>query len=266
MVHQGPFSFSIWSHLIGDTAQHCGLTERQLAVIPCVWLSHGEACVGRKVVNPSRHLTPPRPPLWPGSLVLRAAACTSYRRPLGFMDLPSQSIQHSRSSGLVQVLRWDQRLSVLLLTDGKHWHTDVITLTRKSAPLSGLATLILRLGGGRRARAGLRCGSLDRRNHRCLCCVCCPGEQTKTGTSEPWPSEIAGGVEATLPLGGLGEWVRGVADGRVRDGAVVCVGLQVIIREDLPADIPPAVGDQAGRSLKGKYMVCLQCKVLHRHF
>lgn len=54
------------------------------------------------------------------------------------------------------MLGGDQRLPVLLLGDGKHRDADVIALTWKLAPLSGLAALRLTLGGGRGGRPGLR--------------------------------------------------------------------------------------------------------------
>lgn len=251
-----PPPFTIWSHLVGHTAQHCWLTKTQLAVTDCVWLSHGGGCVGKEWTDPSWHLAPPWPPLWPGPLVLGALAGASYSRPLPLICSPHQSVQHSRGRALVQVLGQDQRLPVLLLGDGKHRHTDVITLAWEITPLYGLATLNLTLGGGRRARAGLWGGSLGLRNPRGLHWVCCPREQAKARPCEAWAPQVAGGVETPLPLGRLRKWVGGIADGWVRDGAVVCPGLQVNIREDLPAVASPAVSCQTGWSLQRYETVC----------
>lgn len=245
-----------WSHLVGHTAQHCGLTERWLAVTDCVWPSHGGECVGREWTNPSWHLAPPWPPLWSCPLALGAEAGASNGRPLPLICPPNQSIQRGGGRGLVQVLSWDQRLPVLLLRDGKHRHADVITLAWELAPLSGLATLDLTLGGGRGARTRFWGGALGMRDPGGLRWVCCPREQAKARPSEARAPQVAGGVETPLPLGGLRKGVGGIADGWVRDGAVVCLGLQVNIREDLPAVVPSAVSYQTGWSLEWYETVC----------
>lgn len=253
-----PAFFTIWSHLVGHTAQHCGWTKRQLAVADCVWLGHRDGWGGGwEWTNPSWHLAPPWPPLWLGPLVLGDEACASYKRPLPFTCPSWQSIEHSRRRCLVQVLCWDQRLPVLLLRDGKHWHADVITLTWEITPLSSLATLNLTLGGGCRARAGLWGGALDMRYPGGLRWVCCPRKQTKARPGESWASEVAGGVETALPLGGLCKGVGGIADWWVRDGAVVRLGLQVNIREDLSAVISSTVSYQTGWGLEWYTWSCL---------
>lgn len=144
----------------------------------------------------------------------------------------------------------DQRLPVLLLGDGKHRDADVIGLTRKLAPLSGLAALRLTLGGGRGGGPGLRRGALGVSGAGGLHRVCCTGEQAEAGPGEARAPQVADGVEAPLPLCRLRQGVRSIADGRVGDGAVVGFGLQVGVREDLPAVALSALGNQTGRSLK----------------
>lgn len=248
----------VWSHLVGHTAQHCGLTERRLAVTDCVWLAHGG-----EWTDPSWHLAPPRPPLWSGPLALGAEAGASDDRPLPLICPPNQSIQHGGGGGLVQVLGWDQRLPVLLLRDGEHRHADVITLAREIAPLSGLATLDLTLGGGRRARGGFWGRTLGMRNPTGLRWVCCSGKQAKARTREARAPQVAGGVETPLPLGRLRKGVRGIADGWVRDGATVRLGLQMNIREDLPAIAPSAVSYQTGWSLEWYETICGPSRLFH---
>lgn len=236
LAHQSPCSFyqlkahlvtSDWLHLIGHTAQHCGLNETRLVVslrLNGTW---------RWGAQPPRRLAPPWPPLWSGPLAWGAEAGASIDRPLSLVCPSNQSIQHS--GGLIQVLRWDQRLPVLLLRDGKHWHADVIPLTRKLPPLSSLATLYLALVGGRRARTGLWRGARGVRTTGGLCWVCCPRKQAEARAGEARAPQVAGGVETPLPLGSLRQRVGGIADGWVGDGAVICLGLQVNVREDLPA-------------------------------
>lgn len=145
------------------------------------------------------------------------------------------------------MLARDQRLPVLLLRDGKHRNADVVAL----APLCGLAALRLALCGGRGGGAGLGRGGLGRRSPGALGWVRRRGEQAEAGPGEARAPQVADGVEAPLPLCRLRQRVGGVADGRVRDGAVVGLGLQVSVGEDLPAVCPSAVSNQAGRSLRG---------------
>lgn len=237
----------VWLHLIGHTLHHCGLTEGRLAVTHCVWPGHGGECIGGEYTDSSWHLAPPRPPLWSGPLALGAGAPN---RPLPLVCASDQPIQRGGGRGLVQVLRKDQRLPVVLLRDGEHRHTDVITLTWKVVPLSSLAALCLALSGSRRARAAFWGGALGMGNTGGLCWVCSPGQQAKARPREAWASQVAGGVETPLPLGRLCEGVGGIADGRVGDDAVVCLGLQVNVREDLPAVGPSAVCCQTRWSLE----------------
>lgn len=70
-------------------------------------------------------------------------------------------------------------------------------------------------------------------------------EQAEAGPGEARAPQVADGVEAPLPLRRLRQGVRSVADGGVGGGAAVGFGLQVGVREDLPA-----VGNQTGWSLK----------------
>lgn len=88
------------------------------------------------------------------------------------------------------------------------------------------------------------------RSPRGLGWVSHPREQAETVPCETGAPQVAGGVETTLPLGGLREGEGGVADGGVGEDAVVCVGLQMNIGEDLPVVSLPAVGYQTGWSLK----------------
>lgn len=155
------------------------------------------------------------------------------------------------------MLARDQRLPVLLLRDGEHRNADVVAL----APLCGLAALRLALCGGRGGGAGLGRGGLGRRSPGALRWVRCSGEQAEAGPCEARAPQVADGVEAALPLRGLRQGVGGVADGRVRDGAVVGLGLQVSVGEDLPAVCPSAFSNQAGRSLIGWERGCVQLQI-----
>lgn len=80
--------------------------------------------------------------------------------------------------------------------------------------------------------------------------VCCTREQAEAGPGEARAPQVADGVEAPLPLCRLRQGVRSIADGGVGDGAVVGFGLQVGVREDLPAVSLSALANQTGRSLK----------------
>jgi len=229
------------SHLVGHTEEHRGLTERRLAVIDCARLGHG----GERT-DPSWHLAAPWPPLWSGPLALWAEASVSNDRLLPL----DQSIQRSGRRDLVQVLRWDERLPVLLLRDGKHRHNDVVTLTWELTPLSCLAALELTLAGGRRARAGFWWGALGMRNPRGFSWVRRPGKQAEARPREAGASQVAGGVETPLPLGGLWKREGGVAHGRVEERAVVGRSVEVNIREHPPAVLPSAFSYQTRWSLE----------------
>lgn len=230
------------SHLVHDGAQHCGQTDRRLAHVRRMRLWK---CTERVRTNPSRHLAPPRPPLWSGQFGAEADAPDG--RPLALVRPLNPSVLQGGARGQVQVFGWDQRLLVLLFRYSKHWNTDVVTITWELTTLHNLATLNLTQSGGGRARAGLWRWACSQ--PRPLQRVFCLWKEAKTRSCESWEAQVAGGVEAPLPLRVLRERVGGVADGRIRKGSCVCLGLQVDVWENLPA-VPSAVRSQTGWSLK----------------
>ena len=157
------------------------------------------------------------------------------------------------------MLRWDQGLPVLLLRDGEDRHADVVAFTRAQvATLAALGAPLLRLAlaGG---RGGGARGLCLRRPHprRGPGRVVRAGEQAEA--VEEGPPQVAGGVEAALPVGSQGQGVGGAAGARVGDGVGVRLVRQVGFREDLPAVVPHRrrtvvprrpVGPEAGRSLQ----------------
>ena len=158
------------------------------------------------------------------------------------------------------MLRWDQGLPVLLLRDGEDRHADVVAFTRAQvATLAALGAPLLRLAlaGGRGGGARGLCLRRPRPRRG-------PGRVVRAGEQaeavEEGPAQVAGGVEAPLPVGGQGQGVGGAAGARVGgsgDGAGVRLVRQVGFREDLPAVVPRRtvvprrpVGPEAGRSLQ----------------
>lgn len=249
VAHWSPCSVGsvkpVRSHLVGHAEQR--LTKRRTALVDCARPSHGGESVGREGADPSRRLAPPRPPLRSGPLPLWAEASLSAAglRPLAF---PLQrSVRRGR---LVQLLGRDEGLPVLLLADGKHGHADVVALAREVAPLPRLAALNLTLAGGRWDRAGFWRGGLGVRSPGGFSGLRGPGEEAEAGPREAGAAQVAGGVEAPLPLGGLRKRVGGIADRRVGVAALVPLGVQVNVREDSPSVLPSAVSHQTGRNLE----------------
>ena len=76
-----------------------------------------------------------------------------------------------------------------------------------------------------------------------------PREEAEAGGGKAGAAQVAGGVEATLALSGLGEGIGGVTHGGV---GLAGVGLapELGVREDLPLAVSLAVCYRAGGCLK----------------